>query len=162
VYGTKWVYEADDEDVDLNLVISKVRRTDDRTEITVDRLIGGEPTEYRKVVVFADGLVETELLGQKLDPPWVVLKVPYKSGDRWTNCDSKEFDIKSSVKTIWGVEQVKVPAGTFDAVRVDSEYTLADQKMEGRRWYAPNVGLVKWTGGGAGTRVLKSFTLGTD
>ena len=54
--------------------------------------------------------------------------------------------------TVAGMETVTVPAGTFETYRVNYESTLntgekpylITQKTTGTKWYAPNVGLVKW------------------
>ena len=47
-----------------------------------------------------------------------MLKVPFRPGDAWL-WDAGEG--QRGTKTVAGVKRVKVPAGTFEAVRVDSE-----------------------------------------
>jgi uncharacterized protein DUF3108 len=63
-------------------------------------------------------------------------------------------------------EQVSVPAGEFDALRLDihaswapmSDSTMTSE-VELTEWYAPDVGLVKWTTPSGGTSELASYTI---
>jgi TPR repeat protein len=52
--------------------------------------------------------------------------------------------------TVVGLEPVTVPAGTFEAYRVNFESTMNPReksftsKTTGTKWYVPNVGMVRW------------------
>jgi hypothetical protein len=154
--GTKWVYESEHDK--LALVISEVEQNEAGTLVTVDRVNGGEATRFQKVLVSTNGVIQTDFMGKTIPHPWVLLTVPYKEGDTWSDDDSDEFGFTASINRVCGVEIVKVPAGTYEAVKVDSEYRLKGQKITRSIWYAPHVGVVKITG--SGTQVLKSFTPG--
>ena len=154
--GTKWVYESEYDK--LTLVISESEQTEAGMLVSVDRVTRGEATHFQKLLVSTNGVLQTDFMGKKIAHPWVLLNVPYKVGDTWSDDDSEEFGFTLSTNRICGVETIKVPAGTFEAVKVDSEYSLKGQKINRSIWYAPHVGVVKITG--SGTQVLKSFTPG--
>jgi hypothetical protein len=160
--GAKWAYEDD-----LVRVVSKVEERDGIKVVTVERGDGDQRTPYEVVEVSATGLVRTECSVGKLNPPYVLLKAPFKIGDSWTFDSPGSPSIAASQGTcvIASVEQIKVPAGTFEAVRVDVDYTInignewRPEKI--RSWYAPNVGLVKMTNEkGEIVWLLKSFSSG--
>jgi hypothetical protein len=54
-----------------------------------------------------------------------------------------------------GPERIEVPAGVFDAIRVEAIYTLNDKPRKITSWYAPKVGLVRREG--HVSNVLKAF-----
>jgi hypothetical protein len=153
--GTTWVYE--DPNGEETLTITKVEDVDGGKLVTVETVTdtGRKPEE--KMIVSEGGLARAEARGYKFTPPSVMLKVPFRPGDSWkSDPDRSEENAK-----IIGVERVRVPAGTFEAVRVDAKYaTGGPQKEPASFWYAPGVGLVKFTGGKE--QVLKSFSPGTE
>jgi hypothetical protein len=66
-------------------------------------------------------------------------------------------------RTVAGVEDVEVPAGTFRAVRV--EWDCAPDNEAPYRvtiWYAPGIGEVKTAIDGKVRSTLRSFSPGTD
>jgi hypothetical protein len=162
--GAKWVYDSPGGE--QNLVVSKV---DDRkgTKVVTTEVVTGKKRELFEVVeVSAAGLVETDCPAGKHSPPLVLLKLPFKAGDSWAY-DSPGAGGLAAIKgtrTVVGVEQIKVPAGTFEAVKVNTEYTLnAGARHVVATWYAPNVGLVRIADGdGKSLWLLKSFTPGKD
>jgi hypothetical protein len=162
--GAKWVYDTPSgEQV---FVVSKVEDRKGTKVVTTEIANGKNRTPFEVAEVSAAGLVETDCPTGRLDPPIVRLKAPFKAGDSWAY-DSPGGGGTPTIKatcTVAGVEQIKVPAGTFEAVKVNVEYALKDGA---RRvlvdWYAPNVGLVrKADGEGKNIWLLKSFTPGKD
>lgn len=146
--GAKWVYETPDGQLE-SATVSAVEKDGD--DLIVSREgVDGTRTAYTKMVVSAEGLrQERELTGGKVG--WV-LKAALKDGESW---DMPE----GGRRTVHGPEAVEVPAGKFQALRVEWE-------QRGRTltsWYAPGVGEVKRveTRGQTETasRVLKSFQL---
>ncbi len=89
------------------------------------------------------------------------IKFPLTDGKSW-NWEGQEIT-EEETNTIYlnanviGKEQIKVPAGTFEAMRVETKITsTSGSKSIVNEWYAKNVGLVKMTanlegGGLAGT-----------
>src|SRR5262249_24704963 len=84
------------------------------------------------------------------------LKVPHKDGQSW------EVDEIEETLTAHGPEEVKVPAGTYQAIRVEHR-KKGDPKSEPLRtfWYAPRVGNVKVVKGDF-IITMKSFTPAKD
>lgn len=89
------------------------------------------------------------------------IKFPLTDGKSW-NWEGQEIK-EEETNTIYlnanviGKEQIKVPAGTYEAMRVETKITsTSGSKSIVNEWYAKNVGLVKMTanlegGGLAGT-----------
>ncbi len=152
--GTRWVYE--DAVEQMTLLITKVEESEHGKLVVVAQVIKGVRFEEERMLVSTSGLIRVEGFGQKLDSPQVMLKVPCKPGDTWARADPE------GTSTIRAVEEVKVPAGTYEAVRVDFDYTLNGQKRQTSFWYAADVGLVKMTYDEDKTLVLKKFIRGTE
>jgi hypothetical protein len=156
--GATWVYE-DPNGSEETLTISKVELADGARVVTVDRVDPNGLVLWERMAVSAGGLVRVEGLGGKLDPPLAMLQGPFRAGTKW---ETKTSGL-DGVDTIGGIERVKVPAGTYEAVRVDADYSIGGggARTQTTFWYAAGVGLVRRTDGNAETfRVLKSFTPG--
>lgn len=149
--GAKWVYE-DGTGEEEAVEVSAVEKSG--PELVVSRKpSGGLGRSYAKVIVSAEGLRQEGVVldGQTLSL-WV-LKTRLKSGDSW--------EVKGGGRrTVFGPEEVKVPAGKFQALRVVWEReggTLTS-------WYAPGIGelkrVEKKNGTETVTRSLKSFSPG--
>ena len=117
----------------------------------------------KDAVTLAVGMGPSGKDGKKYDPPWVLVKPGAKDGDWWECEPSKGYTISYTAR---GTERVEVPAGTFDAVRVEEVNKGAGGGNSRTLWYAPGVGEVKAVineGIGKGeVRVLHSFTPGKD
>ena len=150
--GAKWEYESG-----TVVVVSKVEEGKGAKVVTVT-YDGQKGAPFEVVEVSAAGLVRTVSGGGKLDPPLVMLKGPVKVGDSWAMSTAG----LEGAKTIGAVETIKVPAGTFEAVRVDSDYTFVGRRRLNSAWYAPGVGLLKMTEDGNTIWLLKSFTPGKE
>lgn len=145
--GAKWVYETPGGELE-SAVVSAVQKGDDGS-LTVSRTgADGTRVAYSDVIVSAAGLRQQRDAADRLG--WV-LKATAKAGDSWDSPEGK--------RTVSGPEEVKVPAGTFNALRVDWEQSGASHTS----WYAIGVGEVKRVrkldGTETVTRALKSFQL---
>jgi hypothetical protein len=169
--GTKWVYDdgTQEETHALADAVESVAGT--AVNLVVVDEDGVAP--WQKLLVSGTGITRIELFGTKLDPPDTLVQLPAKRGDSWgtkaigkrDGWDQlhrrKEEDITIIGKREVGMveERVKVPAGEFTAIRVDSDLTLNGHPRQSTAWYAPGVGLVKLIVGNT-EKVLKSFTPG--
>jgi len=125
--GAKWVYETSDGELET-AVVSAVEKGEDGS-LTVSRAgADGTRVAYTKTVVSVHGLRRDDNANAKSG--WL-LKTNVKAGDAWDSPDGK--------RTVYGPEEVKVPAGTFTALRVEWEQFGASYTS----WYAPGVGEVK-------------------
>jgi hypothetical protein len=142
--GTENVYVGGKSE--FTLVVSAVAEKDGAQVMTMMRR---SPREVRKqpheiMSVSARGLFLVSSEHAPLDAPICLLKLPHRDGQRW-DFDATFPGYKSTgTCTAHGPEQVKVPAGTFDAIRGESEAQVEGGEL-GRttNWYAPGVGLVK-------------------
>ncbi|MBY0460990.1 MAG: hypothetical protein K2V38_27025 [Gemmataceae bacterium] len=147
--GAKWEYE-DKGRPDL-LLTSTVEARGGTWVVTV-----GTEERYVWVLEVSPGvLVLTGDRGAKMDVPRPWLKAPIRVGNSWELRTAEQ-----KTWTIGAVEKVTVPAGTFEAVRVDHAYTVDGQERAESSWFAPGVGLVKMSAYGCDWWVLKSFTPG--
>ena len=143
-------------DDDHVLVISKVEDRKGSKVVTVERETANGRTLDEVMEVSETGLARLSCGGEPFNAPLVMLKGPFCAGTTWkTKADEIE-----GTDTITAVETIKVPAGTFEAVRVDAVYTLGNQPMSYRAWYAPGVGLLKMTQDDKDIWLLKSFSPG--
>jgi hypothetical protein len=95
-------------------------------------------------------------------PDFCLLKLPHSVGDVWAWKHTNTY-FDRTVSQVVLEEKIKVPAGTFDCVRVEIKaYDGKNLEWTETNWYASGVGLVKSTGGPNEKRVqvLKKFTLG--
>jgi hypothetical protein len=173
--GDRWTYQYPDAEVDY--VVTKVEEKEGKKVVSVGRVRdGGKVTPHNKVEVSNKGLFQLESVvvmvsfgggpapadGWKVEePPLCLLKLPARPGDKWESQRHPEvpFSYKADRP-----ERVKVPAGEFTAVPVDVVATFPGKdSLQWRYWYAPGVGVVKWTfDKGQGEVVMKSFTPGKD
>jgi hypothetical protein len=166
--GTKWVYEETHggppkDDV---YTVSSVEERGGKKLVTVRwHRFNKDGTDVRVVEVSAGGLAVTvtPASAKRLNREWaeVWLKLPAKAGDRWQTKSLAGHDV---TRTVVGVERIEVPAGKFEAVRVDYEFVNRRGVNRGSVWYAVGVGMVKQEtteGPGEGfSQVLKTFAPG--
>ncbi|MFY7953599.1 MAG: hypothetical protein ACOVT5_13925 [Armatimonadaceae bacterium] len=99
-----------------------------------------------------------------VDDPMPELKLEVKEGETWEHeTKVKGQLVKKTTYTLGKREEVTVPAGRYQAVRVESETTVNGEVSKLTSWYAPDVGLVKTESGVGNSRVsqeLKEFTPG--
>jgi hypothetical protein len=164
--GTTWVYESG-----KNLFTVKVTSVvvkGDRTTLTLSCGDPGDPkSATEELIVTSEGVFRTALEEHRFDPPMCLLKLPAARGDSWpvkTNWTTPDWapgqrgiEFRGSV-LVAGVEKVTVPAGTFEALRVEARNDNG-LFLGWHRWYAPGVGMVKIEDAD-NTYVLKSFTVG--
>jgi hypothetical protein len=162
--GAKWTYRGADGKT-FEKEVTKVESKGDRTAVTVVfREPDGKTTPGGEYEVSGRGVL-------RLDPPVWQLKLPAPAGARWSYDGRPPHWLRESFFA-GKPERVTVPAGTFDAIPVESTVwtdrpvvELMDSTTE---WYTPGVGPVKWTrhvwekgGGPVYEVVLVSFTPGT-
>jgi hypothetical protein len=152
--------------------VTAAEKKDGETIVTVTESGPGGAVAVEKVVVSPKGLFKVETGAFKHDRPVCLLKLPAKAGDTWDFTVAEQdrgpqpgLRGERGTITVGEVEEIKVPAGTFKALRVEvvlkevNGQPLA-KPVRYTRWYDPEVGLVKMTGGEDWTRSLKSFSSG--
>jgi hypothetical protein len=161
--GAEWVY--DDDGYKYKFTVTKVEKKDSATLVTVEVYQSdGKTTQHSYTVeVSKTGIRETLNFNRKVEPPTPLLKLPCAKGDKWESPFSLDGEKRADyAMTVGGVEEVKVPAGTFKAIRVDKVSIGVDKKTTQTitTWYAPGVGPVRIAYRSGSTRDLISFTPG--
>jgi hypothetical protein len=161
--GAEWVY--DDAGSTYRFVVTKVEEKGGAALVTVGVYRSdGKTTQHSYTVeVSKTGIRETLNFYRKVEPPTPLLKLPCAKGDKWESQMSLDGEKRADyAMTLAGMEEVKVPAGTFQAIRVDRVSTGVDGKTTQTitTWYAPGVGPVRIAYQGGSTRDLVSFTPG--
>jgi hypothetical protein len=155
--GTKRVYEQAGKDNYVE-VITDVTTKGEVTLVTVQELVDGKLEPSDVVSVTENGLSSLYRGKDKLDPPITFLKLDAKPGESW-KVESSAADRKFKVRfTFTGEEEVKVPAGRYKALKLESEMTSNGRTFTATAWYAKGVGMVKSVSPG-GTQELKSITV---
>lgn len=156
--GAKWIYDLDGKEESETLtaieskgmaIVATIQRIDEF----------GKKREY-KMRLSKDGLFQLSGVGfATKHGPSCRLKLPHKPGQQWeayTGARGGGF----GTLTAFGPEKIKVPAGEFEVIRVETLFPQLDgDDVIGKFWYAPRVGLVKYECGKY-VRVLKSFASG--
>lgn len=149
------IYESDFGDVILNI--------NQENEYSVFTLEGDNFLYSQKLLVNEEGVFVKEVY-QKVSVFLVInqeesftyselfprIKFPLTDGKSW-NWEGQEI-MEEEINTITlkanviGRERIKVPAGTFETVHVETNITsTSGSKSVVNEWYAKNVGLVKMT-----------------
>jgi hypothetical protein len=152
--GDSWEY-VETAGAETNQASTRVQAGKAPGEFTVEYRRNGELVLRETYRAEADGVYRTaaglEESG-RIVPPMPVLRLPLAKGASWSWTGTlKLADLaipgKASFK-VGGIEQVKSPAGTFDAWPVVQTLTLAPpgttpQVVNVTQWVAPGVGLVR-------------------
>ncbi len=134
--GTKWVYLRGDDT--LVQTVTKVTRHINHTEVVIGEEFDGKVTPSDMLIVDKDG-VRRVCAKKGLFP---LLQFPFKDKAKWAvNCGAEVGTCQ-----VFGLESVKVPAGKYEAFRVEYGYVQDEHiRHHSTSWYAPGVGLVRQT-----------------
>lgn len=164
--GNKWDYVAEIGDMkkEASFEVTAVKKDGDK--VIADVLMTEENrTRDLKVVVSADGVQGPMFLEIPTEPLARMLKYPVKPGDTWTEkLTFREDRTMIALSTVKEVEEVKVPAGTFQAVPVVVSVQVEKEPAGFTAYYVDGVGLVQakyHLGNNTITVKLKKFTPGT-
>ncbi len=140
--GTKWVYKLTrhgpfrrHEAIDEIEMITAATERDGERFVTVRQLEGDSPNSLREYWLSESGVRSRSLsdpigdywMRQRQPGPWIAgLPARIVNGETWTY--DLPADRSRTVSTIAGWETVRVPAGAYRALRVNSEITRAGFK----------------------------------
>jgi hypothetical protein len=158
--GAKWVYHFNGDDAPL--VVTGVEEKDGAVIVSEEfrTNLATQPVVRTKVSVSGKGLFLVAALDRAVDPPIGLLKLPHKPGNKWENTGRNPD--RTETCTAFGPEEVEVPAGKYQAIRVEAEFAIGGKPYRSTAWYAPGVGLVRKVHPDGEVQVLKSFTPGKD
>lgn len=154
--GDTWTFDRGGEEV-----VDRVTAVDRQPGVwLVTVAAGNDRGRAHRLAVSRDGVY-------RVDPDrhpselWL-LKLPARPGETWHNDHVHLTSERQGSSTTVGTEPVVVPAGSFEAVRVDSESACGERVRRRTTWYAARVGPVKHAWADGTVAVLKSFRPGTD
>jgi hypothetical protein len=146
-------------------VVTEVERKGETIRVTTRQQVHGGGHTDRTFEASDKGVFLVAVGGKDLPDPRPDLRLPAKAGDAWTW--REEAPLFAPAKFTWTVgkwEEVDVPAGKFQALRVELELESGRPPARtGTYWYAPGLGVIKSvlnTSTGVQTTVLKSFKPG--
>jgi hypothetical protein len=147
--GAKWVWEFSSGGT-RTLIVTDVKDEDSAKVVTVGEVAkDGKTTYFATMRVSVGGLFEVGTRVLRREAPLCELKLPHKDGAKWEVVSKTEQNLRVGGTfrdeetwqfTATGPEEVKVPAGTFTAIRVKAVRASESPRVY---WYAPQVGLVK-------------------
>lgn len=149
--GDSWKYHMIDEEAEYTVVVQSAEQQADGTMLyLLKKMAGMEIQEwYSKtagwVLMHKQSYPQQETAVVEYKPPRQVVKNPLVTGEtwRWSGKSIARTDVTESNEVV-GVETVKVPAGTFQAMKIVSHVKDGEVAMTKTYWYAEGVGLVKW------------------
>ena len=145
--GTKWVYDSSGGE--QALVITAVETKAKATTITLESVgPNGKTRPDHKLSVSGSEWCMTEEMGHPYEPAWRLVQFPLGSEHKWQLASHRKDlggTIKGSSTQTAKTERIRVPAGTFEAVKVVSTYAVGKVGWESTttRWYASGIGLIK-------------------
>jgi len=157
--GTTWIYEVGKEE--KTLVISRSEDEPRGKLVTTEWVDSdGNRTPQQVSLVTTKGMFMIAEEGENYDQPWCLLKFPHIKGQSWNHKLNRRNVAITETTTAGPIEQVKVPAGEFTALRIDSEFFLNGGKQghKATHWYAHGIGMVQHSE----DMKLKSFKVGKD
>jgi hypothetical protein len=163
--GSKLVYNEPGKEV--TYVVTKVEERDKgKTKlVTTARVEKDRNVPHKTIAVSAAGVAVVWAAGWELDEP--VWSLRFMAGPQQAWIGDLGYEVR-----VGGTERVEVPAGAFEAVRVDGRADIMGMGFAGGRlrgrdlnprlhcWYAPGIGLVKsvFDFGRAETQTLSVLT----
>lgn len=167
--GAKWIYDVNGEEE--TEVVTAVKMQGRAIFVTVHQVIFLKESDI-KMKLAEDGLYQLTGVAalpkshKDVETPSLILRLPYKPGMKWRTFTAA-WPFGESTFTAYGPERVEVPAGKYQAIRVETTDAAKTEPNTIQRtyWYAPGVGLVKFVfehGKDKYVRTLKSFTPGKD
>lgn len=142
---------------------TKVEQKDGMYRVTIESVEDFEGSKPRATVfeVSEKGLARVSGKDAE-DAPLHLLKLGFKVGETWSDDRAGPGgQVGKATHTIGKTEEVKVAAGTYRAIRVDTEIKFETLVTKMTTWYAAGVGVVKLeaaNGDRKQTTVLESFT----
>jgi hypothetical protein len=145
--GTVWIYRTHAHG-DVIMRVGPLARVGSRQCTIIETVVGGATTQRECYAIEGDGVYAYERSYPagtlRLDPPQRVLAIPIAVGEAW-EWTGRIGDQELTLKYTWARrEQVKVPAGSYDAMQLYFEGLLPSNiHVQTWRWFAAGVGMVK-------------------
>jgi hypothetical protein len=144
--GNKWACKLEEgtNTSKVNVQITRTEKKGDLEMVVVEANRDGKVLSEH-LASNSKGVFRYKIGGMELPTPVCVIQYPVKKGDAWESSTPAGGEgVSYSFKSKTGdVEELKVPAGTYKAVKVETDGQVGPQKMRITTWFAPYVGPVK-------------------
>jgi hypothetical protein len=144
--GYSWSYEEKQSGRKLTSVkVEEIVGTDSTSQSPVFLVREGDEEISRSMETL--GVLETKkngMLTTRRDKPSQNLVWPLQASKEWRNIytlenpDTKQTSQVDRIMVVSGVEEVKVPAGTFKAIKIEA-YDYQTGSLKAEYWYSPEV-----------------------
>jgi hypothetical protein len=161
--GTKWEYQSSGKKITVEV---KAHETVGGVLCARLETDSGGVTLTEHLTVKDDGIYRVQANGQKIEPMFLVLKLPPKDGESWKNNSTAQgFKIEADM-TIKEEKKLKVLGKEFDTFKVTApNMKVGGQDAQMTSWFDKDVGMVQQTfvlpGAGVDVKLeLEKFTAG--
>lgn len=152
--GSTWVYAVESKEKTAGRItnkVTKIETIDGQKLIRLESFVKDKVVASEHLAVVSDqGLFRHRINGSEATPPVLVIKFPLKADETW-NTETTIGQETLTGESVVGFEEVEVPAGKYQTVRVKTNAKAGAQEIESTIWYAEGVGMVR-----------QSFTLGDN
>ena len=144
--GDSWNYRITSAGKTSNFTIKVVKQTGDQfqVETTSTQVIDDWYSKSAGWVQIHKTAYPKSKMTADMKPPRKLLKNPLMAGEKWDWKGTGMMGVSMEEHNkVVGAALVKVPAGEFGAMRLDTACTQGGAKVSKVYYYAPNVGMVK-------------------
>jgi hypothetical protein len=150
--GSTWEYAgtAGGRPIKMSASVVSSKTSGGSTTFVVKWMMDGRQASQETYILSASQLVRAAAGNDgktDLNPPLPVIKLPAKVGQTWTwkgsmKTGGGQIEATAELKTAAKVD-LKTPAGTFSAWKVDMKLVISGITITNTYWFAPGKGLVK-------------------
>lgn len=142
--GNEWTYRLTANNKN-STVVTRIAKFDDVNGTLSGKVESPNVNASEHVSQTAKGIVRTRFNGADVNPPLRLLPYPAKVGDKWDGqfAMDKSSGAHKYTGEVVKEENVKVPMGTFKALRVLIKLQQNDNVVATTYWFVNDVGFVK-------------------
>jgi len=145
VPGTRWDFSMTVNGVpsEVSYRVAEPEEVNGETQYRIDTLVQRRATSTEHLSHSEQGVVRHRFNGVPMNPPLVLLKNPVKVGESWETSLEVGGDHIEVQCEILAQEEVTVPAGEFQTLKVNVATVVNEMNLISTYWFAPQIGIVK-------------------
>lgn len=144
--GNAWTYELN-ANGNLMPMVSKIAKIETIDGVKLARLeavVNNQVNMNEHLEQNAKGIFRHRMNGIEVSPPLMLLKYPFKAGDKWSG-EFEAANSKAKFTCETAEETIDVQAGKFKTAKVSLVVVENGQTVSTTYWFAQDVGFVKQT-----------------
>lgn len=145
--GNQWHYAVESKGKAAGAItnkVTKIETIDGQPLIRLESFVKDKVVASEHLAVTDAGVFRHRINGSEAIPPVCVIKFPLQADETW-DIDTKIGQESLTGNGVCGFEDVEVPAGKFQTVRVKTNAKAGTQEIESTVWFAENFGMVQQT-----------------